>query len=425
MQIVVPKFAFRPIVREAHQHVDHLGIAKTFEIVQRRFYWPGFFKDVGEFCKNCEVCARNKVVPRPRSPMKPIDVVPVPFYMVGVDLIGPLKLTRQGNKYILTVIDYYTKYAEAIALPNQEAETVVRALEQVFARHGMPSVLLTGQGRNFESHLFQSMCQLFGIEKRRTTAYHPQTDGLCERFNGILKSLLRMRVNNDRDDWDEQLPSALLAYRVSKQSSTGVAPFEMLYGRDARLPLGVDHNEVLPKSTHGSTKYLEDLKKRQDTLRKMVTKKIQQSQQKQKHCYDSRNRAQRSKDFAIGDTVILRNFRARGLDEKYVGPYLVIDVNGTSCEIESLDNKKKKVVHANNLKRFSIDYEINDVQEENKDLESSESDIDELVLPNCVLQRRNDQENENDDDVEIVQEHYNLRRNRRMPDRYGLPVMNY
>ena len=73
--------------------------------------------------------------------MKPIDVVPVPFYMVGVDLIGPLKLIRQGNKYILTIIDYYTKYAEAIALPNQEAETVVRALEQVFARHGMPSVL--------------------------------------------------------------------------------------------------------------------------------------------------------------------------------------------------------------------------------------------------------------------------------------------
>ena len=81
------------------------------------------------------------------------------------------------------------------------------------------------------------------------------------------------------------------------------------------------------------------------------------------------------------------------MDEKYVGPYLVINVNGTSCEIESLDNKKKKVVHANNLKRFSIDYEINDVQEENKDLESSESDIDELVLPNRA-QRRNDQEND-------------------------------
>ncbi len=190
LQIVVPKFASPAIMKDAHQQVGHLGIAKTFEMIQRGFYWPGFYKDVETFCKSCEICARNKVVPRPRSPMKPIDIVPVPFYMVGVDLIGPLKLTRQGNKYILSIIDYYTKYAEAIALPNQEAETVVRALEQVFARHGMPSVLLTDQGRNFESHLVTSMCELFGIEKRRTTAYHPQTDGLCERFNGILKSLL-------------------------------------------------------------------------------------------------------------------------------------------------------------------------------------------------------------------------------------------
>ena len=254
LQIVVPKLASPGILKDAHQQVGHLGIAKTFEMIQRGFYWPGFYKDVETFCKSCEICARNKVVPRPRSPMKPFDIFLVPFYMIGVDLIGPLKLTRQGNKYILSIIDYYTKYAEAVALPNQEAETVVRALEQVFARHGMPSVLLTDQGRNFESHLVASMCQLFGIEKRRTTAYHPQTDGLCERFNGILKTLLRMRVNNDKDDWDEQLPHALLAYRVSKQSSTGATPFEMLYGRDPRLPLGVEPEELETKPTHGPAK---------------------------------------------------------------------------------------------------------------------------------------------------------------------------
>ena len=98
----------------------------------------------------------------------------------------------------------------------------------------MPSILLTDQGRNFESHLFASICKLFGIEKRRTTPYHPQTDGLCERFNGVLKALLRMKVSNDKDDWDEQLPHALLAYRVSKQSSTGATPFELLYGRPRR-----------------------------------------------------------------------------------------------------------------------------------------------------------------------------------------------
>ncbi|CAB3996822.1 Transposon Ty3-G Gag-Pol poly [Paramuricea clavata] len=109
---------------DAHEQVGHLGIAKTFEMIQSGFYWPGFYKDVKTFCKSCEICAKNKVVPRPRSPMKPFDIVPVPFYMIGVDLIGPSKLARQGNKYILSIIDYYSKYAEAVALPNQEAEKV-------------------------------------------------------------------------------------------------------------------------------------------------------------------------------------------------------------------------------------------------------------------------------------------------------------
>ena len=226
--------------------------------------------------------------------------------------------TSQGNKYILSVIDYYTKYAKAIALPNQEAVAVAKALEDIFARHGMPSVLLTNQGKNFESKVVASLCEMFGIEKRKTTAYHPQTDGLCERFNGILKSLLRARVNREKNDWDEQLPHALLAYRVTVQASTNVSPFEMLYGREARLTFGADQEMLISGPTHGPAKYVEELKKRQNDLRKLVTKRIEKAQQKQKRCYDSRYRARLNKCFNVGDTVLLKNFRARGLDEKYV-----------------------------------------------------------------------------------------------------------
>ena len=223
-----------------HEEIGHFGVHKTFDALQKNFYWPGFYRSVEAYCRGCETCAKNKVVPRPRSPLHPIPVIPKPFHMVGVDLIGPLKTSKQGNRYILSVIDYYTKYAEAEALPNQEASTVVRALEHIFSRHGMPSILLTDQGATFESYLFSSMCKLFGIDKVRTTPYHPATNGLCERFNGILKLLLRMKVNSSLDDWDEQLPSALLAYRISKQESTGVSPFELMYGREARTSFHVE-----------------------------------------------------------------------------------------------------------------------------------------------------------------------------------------
>ena len=289
----------------------------------------------------------------------------------------------------------------------------------------MPSVLLTDQGKNFQSHLVTSMCQLFEIEKRRTTAYHPQTDGLCERFNAILKSLLRMRVNKDKDDWDGQLPHALLAYRVSKQSSTGVSPFEMLYGRVARLPLGVEKEELQPAPTHGPAKYLEDLNKRQTTLRKLVMKRIEQAQEKQKRNYDKRYRAKLSQSFYVGDTVLLKNFRARGLDEKYTGPYLVVGVREQtcSCELESLINKNRKVVHWNNLKHFTMDSEL-PLAEDDIASTDSEYDIDEEFLLDNAYPGR-DSLGQNEVHREEMQRPYNLRRNRRQPERYGVPVADY
>ncbi|CAB3986622.1 Transposon Ty3-G Gag-Pol poly [Paramuricea clavata] len=423
-QIVVPTYLTPNILEEAHCQVGHLGVAKTFEMIQRKFYWPGFFKAVEEFCRNCEVCSKNKAVPRPRSPMKPIEVIPIPFYMIGVDIIGPLKTTSRGNKYILSVVDYYTKYAEAVALPNQEAVTVARALEDIFARHGMPSVLLTDQGSNFESKVIASLCEMFGIEKRRTTAYHPQTDGLCERFNGILKSLLRMRVNKEKNDWDEQLPHALLAYRVSTQSSTGVTPFEMLYGREVRLPFGTDQEKLVSSPTHGPAKYVEELKKRQDILRKLVTKRIEKAQEKQKRSYDLRYRAQQNKRFYMGDTVLLKNFRARGLDEKYTGPYIIVNIRENDCEIESLESRKRKVVNANNLRRFVVETVANPLGEESEDMLSSDSDESTIELINeragVRLAPRGI-----DDQAEPLNLCYNLRQNRRQPDRYGVPVLDY
>ena len=420
-QIVLPRYAASIILQEAHNQVGHMGVAKTFDAIQKTFYWPGFFKAVEKFCASCELCAKNKSVPRPRWPLKSIEVVPIPFYMIGVDIIGPLNKTRSGNKYILSVIDYYTKYAEAEALPNQEAETIVRVLEQIFARHGMPSILLTDQGRNFESHLVKSMCQLFGIEKRRTTAYHPQTDGLCERFNAILKSLLRMKVNNDQNDWDEQLPHALLAYRISKQSSTGATPFEMLYGRDARLPLGAEKEEIATKPTHGPAKYLEDLKRRQDDLRKIVTERIEKAQMKQKEKYDARNRANQSKSFHIGDIVLLKNFRTRGLQEKYVGPYIIVDVKDAVCEIESLEDKRRKIVHFNALKPFKMDYKVKEVQRNERDPMSEESETEETLFDLYEPLHTNAERR-----VELeANRPYNLRQYRRAPERYGVPVTDF
>ena len=260
--------------------------------------------------------------------------------------------------------------------------------------------------------------------KRRTTAYHPQTDGLCERFNGILKSLLRVRVNKEKNDWDDQLPHALLAYRVNTQSSTGVTPFELLYSREVRLPFGPDQEKLVPSPTHGPAKYVEELKKRQDILRKLVIKRIEKAQENQKRTYDLRYRAQQNKQFYVGDTVLLKNFRARDLDEKYTGPYLIVNVRENDCEIESLESGKRKVVHANNLRRFVVDAAADPLNEDSEDMLSSDSDestiefVNERAGVRLRPQRTHGQE-------EPLNLRYNLRQNRRQPERYAAPVMDY
>ena len=198
------------------------------------------------------------------------------------------------------------------------------------------------------------MCQLFGIDKKRTTPYHPQTNGLCERFNGVLKLLLRMRVNQDLDDWDEQLPSALLAYRVSKQESTGVSPFELMYGREPKVSFDVRREgEERQKLIGGPAQYLTELKKRHNELRHYVTEKTEKAQSKQKRNYDKKFRVEQSRELEAGDIVLYKNFRATGLSQKYTGPYRIVSKIEGNCEIESIEDGKRKFVHSNTLKPFS------------------------------------------------------------------------
>ena len=106
LQVVLPLKLRKEILEKVHANVGHMSTAKTFGLIQSNYYWPGFYADVDEFSKSCDICHRTKVVPRPRWPMQPLPVIPIPFYMVGVDIVGPLKCTRQGSKYILVAIHY-------------------------------------------------------------------------------------------------------------------------------------------------------------------------------------------------------------------------------------------------------------------------------------------------------------------------------
>ena len=216
----------------------HLGVSKTLGKVRERLYWIHCCRDVEEWCLKCDLCASRKD-PRvkTRSPLQLYNVGE-PMERVAIDVLGPLLETESGNKYILIAMDYFSKWPEAYALPNQEAVTSANVLvSPFFSRFGVPAELQSDQGRNFESHVFQEVCTLLGIHKTRTTALHPQSDGMVERYNRTLENQLTTFFQDHQKDWDLHLPLLLMSYRSAVHETTKLTPAMLMFGRELRVPL--------------------------------------------------------------------------------------------------------------------------------------------------------------------------------------------
>ena len=162
--------------------------------------------------------------------------------------MGPLPLSNKRNSYILVVGDYFTKWTDAIPMRNQTATTLAQKLvDSVITIFAVPMQLHSYQGRSFESHVFQEMCRILGIEKTRTTPYRPQSDGMIERANRTIISMLTSFVSENKRDLDEYLPLLMLAaYRSSSHKSTGVSPCEMVFGCPDVLPIDLVLGRVEP-----------------------------------------------------------------------------------------------------------------------------------------------------------------------------------
>ena len=157
---------------------------------------------------------------------------------IAVDVLGPLPVSEKGNKYLLIVGDYLTKWVEAYPLENQRADVVTEVLVKEFiSRFGAPMQMHSDQGRNFESAVFSGVCNLLGINKTRTTALHPESDGMVERFNRTLENQLAIFVEHHQKDWDDHVPLLMMSYQSAVHESTKQTPAKLMFGREVNLPL--------------------------------------------------------------------------------------------------------------------------------------------------------------------------------------------
>ena len=355
-KLVVPEVLKKDILNSLHEGPfgGHLGEDKTLEKLKERFYWPGQYNDVRDWCRTCSVCASRKTpAPKPRASLKPVRVGS-PMQLVAVDILGPLPESRAGNSYVLVAADYLTRWVEAYPIPNQEAITVARKLtDELFCRFSLPEQLHSDQGRQFESEILTHLCKFLHIDKTRTTPYHPQSDGLVERFNRTLIQMLSTCIEDHPFEWEDHIHKVCMAYNSSKQATTGYSPFYLMFGREARLPVDIMYRTPSQKEEVPLAGYVSNLRDLLHEAYERVRENVGEVQERQEQLY---NRKVHGEPHKPGALVWLFNpavprGKAKKFHRPWTGPYRIIrKLSDANYFIRHIHNHKKKVVHFDRLK---------------------------------------------------------------------------
>lgn len=380
----------------------HFGMNRTIEKIAERYWWPHFAIDAKEFVKNCATCQRANPNNKPHtSTLHPIKVTSTLGYRWCIDLVGPLNETKAENRYIATATEYLTRFAVAKPIANKDASTIAEFIfNDIICMFGVPKILQHDQGREFCNKLNAFMCEKLGIKEAISTAYHPQTNGLTERFNQTLVTQLMKVTNEKGNDWDHHLSSILFAYRVSVQESTKKTPYEMMFGAKPRLPC--DINTPANSDSDPIDNYDDAVAARMlaisDELAKTREEGLEHlavAQQKQKRQYDAKHQGT---FYDIGDEVLKYN-RRRDTRQggktgiRYSGPFKVHSSCGKGVYM-LLDPSTGVVlcqkVNSRDLKRYNSQPKESqdsiDASEE-RDKENSASESNRICVDGVTMNR--------------------------------------
>lgn len=233
--LVIPRHLRHAVLQTLHDDPTsgHLGFFKTYERIRPKFFWPSLYKSVHKYVSSCRMCQQRKPAPASAGRLQPLSQPHHPFERVGIDLFGPLPLSASGNRWIVTAIDHSTRYVVASALPTATATDIANFfIRHILLQHGAPRVLLSDRGSQFVAQILKEVLATCSVSHRLTSPYHPQTNGLTERFNHTLADMMSFYISPRHDNWDDLLPFLVFAYNTATQSTTKFSPFYLLYGRE-------------------------------------------------------------------------------------------------------------------------------------------------------------------------------------------------
>lgn len=322
-QIVVPKKLI-PYILEGSETV-HFAFFKNYQSIREKYFWKNMYRDIKNFSNSCKLCIERKGFPITKSPIKNFIPPSNPMELISLDVLGPLPMSEQGNKYVLTVIDHFSKYSILFALKDITAHTVATNLMKVVVTFGVPNAILTDLGTNFQSKLFTELAKKLQIHKLKTTPYRPQTNAVSERINTSIKSSLTC-LSETTTDWDTYLDYYNFIYNNSYHDTIHEKPSFLMFNRDLNLPFHLLDNQ---QSFHyfPCDNYIEENLAKMQYVYRNVYKNLEIAADKQSRL---RDQIAKPKSFRLGQKIYLYTPAAtqtsgRAFAKKFSGPYRVLE----------------------------------------------------------------------------------------------------
>ena len=351
--LVVPQSYRQRAMEGCHDQVGHLGQDRVLDLLRDRFYWPGMHADVVSYINSCPRCLRRKSQ-QDKAPLVNIETSQ-PLELIHLDYLK-IEPSKGNIENVLVITDHFTRYAQAFPSKTQTALTTAKLLWNNFILHyGFPEKIISDQGRNFESQLIGHLCQLAGVQKLRTSPYHPQTNGQCERFNGTLLNMLGTLTPEQKKDWKSHVPALVHAYNCTRNTATGFSPYFLLFGREPRLPVDVEFGlqRAGQKGSPGESNYISQLKKRLQFAYRKAKCMAQKQQAKHRGLYNLRCRGA---TLSVGDLGLVKQTAWKGRhkiqDRWEDSEYQVVDQPTPGIPVYTVKNLaggQTKVLHRNLL----------------------------------------------------------------------------
>ena len=354
LKLVVPHSLQQEVISCLHdtRAAGHLGRDKTIGRLKASYYWLGMSKDVSLYIATCGTCTVNKKKNHtPRAELESYQAG-VPMERVHLDILGPFVESNRGNRYVLMIVDQFTKWVSCIPLPDQAAETMAWSFYEYFISFfGCPIQIHTDQGRNFDGNYFRALCELLQIVKTRTTPYRPSSNGQVERYNKVVLQFIRCYLDGKQKDWDKYIATVGMSIRASVSRSTGFTPNFMMFGRELHMPTdilmgvaSVNSNASFP------AQHAVNITNIMRSTFQEVRENLGVVQKRQKRLYDTKAY---QRTFEAGDLVYKLDSstkvgQSKKLQPIYRGPYLVTKV--LSPALFRIDDRNKSgVVHHDRL----------------------------------------------------------------------------